>query len=542
MDLQHKYHGPVERLWPRRLLDTSTMTSFERQEGNIYGSVREPKYSAISYSWGRFSIPGENNSPDFINNLTWRLPCINPSYFKSEDLSRMLSQTTAITGDRFVWLDVACIDQSDLAVKMDETAKMPGIFANASVVFAWLCTVSTHELRKTWDCWKKLLRPQHSDGSLFKDRESLSALEHALHTLLDDPWFSSLWALQVEGLREDTLLLSLEGEVPEADTIPCNVHSIHLGLSIISSTLSSISGESRSLNAGTGDTVNDIKLLVDNSAVPAPGSNPNLSYIASYKRKVACETDRIYAMMGLYDIKVGAGRDGADRERDYTLSELQEEFAIALNRKSFFLGQLFVHVGTPAPGKSWQITPTARVPKGFEEWTHRHVTADCVFEALPSASAHVSANITPFENLVNFWKIRVKDLPDIERNDQLVVVVDDYIRQTQPATPTNASGDSPSGSPTSTFLHTQETVDWLASNYGVSRLSVLFLGGLSFRVDLYDECFGLLIMHDEKDRSRCQRVGLCKWEGNDYFGHMGISEEAKASTPKFGHRYDGVMS
>lgn len=518
------------------------MTSCERQDGNVYGDVREPKYSAISYSWGRFALPGESDSPDFISNLTWRLPCIDPTYFKSEDLSRMLSQTTAITGNRFVWLDIACIDQSDLAVQRDETAKMPGIFANASAVFAWLCTIPAHELRKSWDCWKKLLRPQHSDGDLIKNPEGLSALQHTLRTFLDDPWFSSVWSLQVEGLREDALLLSREGEVPEADTIPCNLHGIHLGLSNISSTLSSSSSESEARNAGTEDIINAIKLLVDNSGVPGPGSNPNLSYIASYKRKVAHETDRVYAMMGLYDIQVGAGRDGADRDRDYTLPELQEEFAVALNRKSFFLGQLFVHVEEPAPGKSWQITPTARVPKGFEEWTHRHVTADCALDARPGAPAHVEANITPFENLVSFWKTRVKDLPDIERNDQLVVVVDDYLRQTQPDAATNASGDSPSGSPASTFLHTQETVDWLLANYETSRLSVLFLGGLSFRVDLYDECFGLLILHEEDDRSRCQRIGLCKWEGNDSFGHMGISEEAKASTPKFGQRYIGVMS
>lgn len=517
------------------------MRSFEREGENMYGGVRGPKYSAVSYTWGRFTRQSEDGSSSFISGLTWRLPCIEPKHFSSEDLSRMLLQTAAITGNRFTWLDVACIDQSDPAIQVEENGRTPGIFANASVAFVWLCTISTHALRKIWGCWEKILRQQYSDQGLIQDLETLSAIEYALRAFLDDPWFSSLWTLQDEGLRKDALLLSREGEVPDADTIPCNLYSIHLGLSIISSVLSNVSGESELLNAGTWDSVDRIKLLIANFG-PRLGSNPNLSYIASYQRRVNFEPDRVYAMMGLYDIQVGAGRDGADRDRDYTFSELQEEFAIALNRKSFFLGQLFVHVETPAPGKSWQINPTARVPKGFGDWTQRHVTDDCVLDAHPGAPAYVSANIASLESLISFWKIRIKDLPDTERNDKLVVVVDDYIRQNQPETPIKVLEDLASRSSGTTFLNTQETVNWLLANYGTSRLSVLLLGGLSFRIGLYDECFGLLILHDGEDKSCCQRVGLCKWEGNDYFGNMSISEEAKASRPKFEQRYNGILS
>lgn len=516
------------------------MTSFEMQGEHIYGGVCEPKYSAVSYTWGRFYRPDDEDSPGFISNLTWRLPSIEPDHFSREDLSRMLSQTAAITGNRFTWLDVACIDQDNYAVKAEEIGKTPGIFANASVAFVWLCTIPTHELRKIWVCWERILRHQYSDRGLIQDPESLSDIEYALSTLFRDPWFRSLWTSQDEGLRKDALLLSREGEVPETDTIPFNLSSIHLGLSIISSTLSSISGESTSLNARAVDILNRIMCLVYEFGA-RPGSNPNLSYIASYRRSTLSQPESIYAMMGLYNIQIGAARDGADRNREYTPSELQEEFSIALNEKSFFLGQLFVHAETPAPGKSWQITPTARVPLGFDQWTDRHVTDVCVLDAHPGAPRHVSANITSFESLISFWKLRLKELPDTECNDQLVVVMDDYIRKTQPAITANASDESDFRSPRSTFLQTQETVEWLLGNFGTSRLSVLFLGGLSFRVGLYEECFGLLILHDGKDRSCCRRIGLCKWEGNDYFGNMGISEEAKACRPNFEQRYNGVM-
>lgn len=50
------YVGSVERLWPRRLLDTVTMISHERQNENMYDNEKEPKYSIISYIWGRFTL------------------------------------------------------------------------------------------------------------------------------------------------------------------------------------------------------------------------------------------------------------------------------------------------------------------------------------------------------------------------------------------------------------------------------------------------------------------------------------------------------
>lgn len=524
------------------------MTSLERQSGNIYGGITEPKYSAVSYTWGRWAIPFRNDTPAIkIHGIPWQIPPMEPSYFTVEDFSRMISQTRTATGNRFIWLDVACVEQGGGSPQaVDQIRKRPGIFANASVAFVWLCKIPTHALRNSWNCWEKLLRHQYSDGGLVKDLESMYALEDALRTFLDHPQFSSLWALQDEGLRKDALLLSHEGELAETDTIPCNLYSISLGFSIISSTPSNNSGEPGSPNAQARSIADRIKLLIDNAGVPFPGSSPNVSYIAANKRRSGRPGDLFYVMMGLYDIQINMGiaKDVADPcgDDNSDISDLQEEFAGALNRKSFFLAQLFVHVETPALGKSWQITPTARVPTGFDQWTPGHVTDDCVLDTHPGAPAHVSANITSFECLIKFWKARLKGLSDAERNDQLLVVVDDYLRQTQPAVLTHDSENSASQTASSHFLHTKETVDWLLASFESCRLSVLMLGGLSFRVGLFEEYFGLLILHDEKDRSRCQRIGLCKWEGNDYFTNMGVSEDAKAAMPQFEQRYNGVMS
>lgn len=50
------YIGSVERLWPRRLLDTVSMISHERQHGDTYDNEKEPNYSIVSYTWGRFAL------------------------------------------------------------------------------------------------------------------------------------------------------------------------------------------------------------------------------------------------------------------------------------------------------------------------------------------------------------------------------------------------------------------------------------------------------------------------------------------------------
>ena len=53
--------------WPRRLLHVSTLTSCEWAEGNIYKGVKEPRYVAISYTWGRWALrPGEKPGVESI--------------------------------------------------------------------------------------------------------------------------------------------------------------------------------------------------------------------------------------------------------------------------------------------------------------------------------------------------------------------------------------------------------------------------------------------------------------------------------------------
>lgn len=119
----------VEEEWPRRLLDIPTLTSLERQNGNIYGGEREPPYSILSYTWGRWYVANGPRLP--ISGVTWTIPAVNESRAFSvasfHDVIRQIGKHS-----RFVWLDVACIDQENYPVKMDEIGRQAGIFAKAS--------------------------------------------------------------------------------------------------------------------------------------------------------------------------------------------------------------------------------------------------------------------------------------------------------------------------------------------------------------------------------------------------------------------------
>lgn len=82
------------------------MTSVEYQVGNIYNGIQEPKYSILSYTWGRF--PASPGCPSLaVQGLNWDVPAINETdVFSVAEFSEVIRQV-ARDGNRFLWLDVA---------------------------------------------------------------------------------------------------------------------------------------------------------------------------------------------------------------------------------------------------------------------------------------------------------------------------------------------------------------------------------------------------------------------------------------------------
>ncbi|KAJ4391870.1 hypothetical protein N0V93_005490 [Gnomoniopsis smithogilvyi] len=539
------YIGSVDRLWPRRLLDTVSLVSHERRDGNIYNDEKEPNYSIISYTWGRFALPDASKEAARlpIGGIKWKIPAIDPRFFTQDKFRQVINKTREMSGNRFLWLDIACIDQEDYKTKMEEVGRQAGIFANAGMAFTWLWTASTEKLRVTLEDVfesRQISKPIDSAMPDSKVGNWLNHLQQAVDTVLNDCWFSSLWTLQEQGLRPDAVILSRDAE-PVRMGYPLPNTKFHWIASIDRLYLvQSVLEQGVFGNEQLKTTANEIRDRICKAGYAKKMSfsgNPNTMFTLAYQRQATNQLDRIYGIMALYNIQVGAAANGADVARQYSLSELEDEFTRALNSKSSFLGQSFLHIEKPSPGRSWKITQHARVPD-ICRWPRSNAISldDCLLEAHPSGTMKITASTTSFSSLIGFWKARVLQFSDEEFGaDQLLVAVDDYVCREHSPIPLF---DYEEGEPTEkTFNRTKKTVFGILETFDSNRLSVMRLGGFEWNPWSMMNMFGLLVLHDAQDRYQCQRLGICRWEG-DIFD---IPESVEALRPSFEHRYTGVL-
>lgn len=149
--------------WPRRLVHLPSFSSLEWQPGHTYGPHQHPKYNAISYTWGRFRLDTRRNLTEAlrkvkgigIDNCPWTVPPIDPARFTVEEFRTALHNAAtsdggggvSARGHQFVWLDVACIDQSADAGKL-EIGRQAAIFRGAQRVYIWLTKFLSPKLEK----------------------------------------------------------------------------------------------------------------------------------------------------------------------------------------------------------------------------------------------------------------------------------------------------------------------------------------------------------------------------------------------------------
>ena len=146
--------------WPRRLLHVPSMTSQKWKPGCKYGDYVEPKYNAISYTWGRYdlAIPSLGKIKKYrhtkaieIKGIDWPIPRISPEHFSLDQFQHLIWQACEpVDGEKgrtdFLWLDVACIDQNNGPQKLAEIGRQAAIFHGAQRVFVWLTKVCKKRL------------------------------------------------------------------------------------------------------------------------------------------------------------------------------------------------------------------------------------------------------------------------------------------------------------------------------------------------------------------------------------------------------------
>lgn len=314
-DRNQFYIGSVEKLWPRRLLDTVTMISHEMQDGNMYDNEKEPKYSIMSYTWGRFVLcDAPLEAARFpVKGVTWKIPAINPEYFTKDQFQGAVNRIRAISGTRFLWLDIACIDQEDEKTKMEEVGRQAGIFANAGMAFAWLWTASTDRLRFVLEDIfgsRRIAIPLDETMSESQVEEWLRTLQQAVDTLLNDWWFSSLWTLQEMGLRPDAIILSSDAEpVKMQFPLPTSTEFHWIASVDRLYLVQFVLQQSQFPNDQLKATAKRLGHRIRQAGYATKMSftaNPNIMFTQAYQRRASYELDRVYGIMNLYNIQVGA--------------------------------------------------------------------------------------------------------------------------------------------------------------------------------------------------------------------------------------------
>ncbi|RDW81864.1 hypothetical protein BP6252_02976 [Coleophoma cylindrospora] len=374
--------------WPRRLLyvDDENMISHEWQPGNTYGGYKEPKYNIVSYTWGRFALK-QGEKPHVqgikVGNISWDVPRIDPNrHFSVAEFDCMIRSTLTVrekTGDhgepiRFLWLDIACIDQEVDVVKMSEIGRQAVIFQNASSACIWLNRCEEEELRtivaefKAADCMRPDMErsPKHYEKMITWTKSLLPPALGQLQRLRDEPWFNSLWTLQEAYLRQHAVILCRSG-LPVSKGFPYsssfeNLRSITFNVSNIANTCS------RAIALGCNDTslLTTLDLINELGIVPIERHNPFTLLNSASHRKAFDNVDRVYGIMQVFGYRLGATRPEMTKLEappKFTLQDLQSELSEKLLNDFPVQSQLKIFTSPPPKGEAWKLNPYSEIPQ-----------------------------------------------------------------------------------------------------------------------------------------------------------------------------------
>lgn len=545
---RYQWHD-VKGCWPRRLLHVPTMTSLERQYDNRYGSVREPPYSILSYTWGRWA--GNADGPRLgVKGVSWTIPAVDEEHFTAESFERVIKQL----GKDFdyVWVDIACIDQENNEVKMDEVGRQVGIFANARRVYIWLSRLTTDTLQSSLDsvrAFRNLVGNKVFGKRRITNLREPLALLPRLHasvtTLLDDPWFSSLWTLQEGTLRQDALFLSREGNpityLGWSGEMPSSHQSVSLTLYHVWDFFHEFRERLQRIeDASVQRHTNAVVDVIQRTGYHLPrGQNPNIQYGIAQYRQTSFPLDRIYGIMAIYGIQVGQ-----ENPYGYTFEELEHEFAATLNATNPFIGQMFLHTVRPGENATWKITQRSRVPMAEIDPYPNEVRTLCTISATTGERHAVFAGSTCFLNEWLFVTLcRTSRSPLCEETKRLgeyygasywfTLQLDDYIFDEHPSLSgmrnpaTEEVIPSPREAVLSKFIEAQASggldnpaivlsLD-VCALFGKQRVYLLLLGEIPQEKrngENVQVSFGLVLLRRLDKGCEYTRLGVCQWRGD----------------------------
>ena len=193
----HPSNIPRSRVGRIRLLKMTQEASGICGELEDFALESQPEYTCMSYVWGSSNsyttIPCNHRSLTVTDHLRQGLLSIHASKVSTDPL--------------WLWIDAICINQSDEVEKAAQVTRMHEIFANASLVLAWLGPESEgshqafafmpHAAGKLWNYYDQGCYATETQIECWKAVGDPNSLDWAsLYVMFNLEYWLRLWIVQ----------------------------------------------------------------------------------------------------------------------------------------------------------------------------------------------------------------------------------------------------------------------------------------------------------------------------------------------------------
>ena len=178
----------------------------------------ETHYSIMSHAWGdTIDIDGQ----EF--DVNWKIPVSSRG-----KLIQMLEFARIVGGERYVWVDILCLDQAES--NEDEIARMKSYYSDSTVCLIWLDKASSQQ-QAEWDGvldaietfngmfsldkhgHPKITPKEMMEGGMMDismNEQQAFLLSKKMASLEYAPWFKRVWTLQEAVMPEDLMMCTAE--------------------------------------------------------------------------------------------------------------------------------------------------------------------------------------------------------------------------------------------------------------------------------------------------------------------------------------------
>ena len=396
--------GSTTRPWPRRLLHVSPrgrLRSYKWQTGNKYNGIKEPTYNAISYTWGRYE--DKNEPPIKINGVSWKIPGINKCHFTVHEFRKVIETATENGLCEFIWLDIACIDQENYIIKIDEINKQADIFRRARKVYAWLAPWTTSEMLQAFHTVERfteglgwspegLVKLKPWSSPIDTDLDSVS---ETFKNMAQQGWFTSMWTLQEAFLTRPIFLSKSCDQVDYYSFFQGKLRSqfgYPVGISWLAGHCRYIWDELRS---DSDPRTVSICQSIENSGLLSMYyyKEPYLLYPAALRRQVSLPQDAIYAIMNAFELQMPALDD---------VDELLLRLSIFLIQRDPIAYQTFLHQEPVPLSNAWRMSKNTHMP--FKFFNLGNVSWElCKMGGTSERRPQFTGQMTALEVLASYW-------------------------------------------------------------------------------------------------------------------------------------------